>query len=54
MGLHVLVCFLLFKNISRCKNLTNTCKLTHRNDQNTRKTLALDVERFHILHALSL
>jgi hypothetical protein len=36
------------------KILTNTFKLTHRNEQNTSKTSQLSREEFHIPHAQSL
>ncbi len=36
------------------KNLTNTFKLIHRNEQNTQEISYLQVEEFHTLHALSL
>jgi hypothetical protein len=36
------------------KKLTNTFKLTHRNEQNTRETLWLNVEEFYTPHAPSL
>jgi hypothetical protein len=45
---------LLKKLLQRQKNLTNTYKLTHRNEQIRSKTTYLDVEEFHTPHALSL
>jgi hypothetical protein len=36
------------------KKLTNTYKLRHRNEQNTKKISYLDMEEFHTPHAPSL
>jgi hypothetical protein len=55
-SVYVLVSFFIF--FSKChykyKNLTNTSKLPHRNEQNTSKISKFWREKFHTPHALSL